>query len=137
MANSEETQIAGDLDGLKILAVDDEPDNLDFLIFLLEAAGAMVLGVKSASEALAELPQFLPDLLVSDIGMPEVDGYELIQQIRRLSPQAGGQIPAIALTAYAGEANQQQAIAAGYQLHLAKPLEADELISAIRLLCKT
>lgn len=72
-----------------------------------------------------------PDVLLSDIGMPEADGYMLIRQIRTLSPEKGGQIPAIALTAYAGELDQQQALAVGFQKHMAKPVEPAELIAAI------
>ncbi|MBD1842852.1 PAS domain S-box protein [Cyanobacteria bacterium FACHB-63] len=121
----------GDLAGLKILAVDDEADNLDFLVFLLETAGAIVRGVQSASSALETLPEFAPDILVSDIAMPDFDGYELIKQIRQKS-----EIPAIALTAYAGEANQRQILKAGFQRHLAKPVDPDELVNAIVSLLK-
>lgn len=121
----------GDLAGIKILAVDDEADNLDFLVFLLESAGAIVQGVQSAQSALEALPEFAPDLLVSDIAMPDLDGYELIQQIRQHS-----NLPAIALTAYAGETNQRQMLAAGFQQHLAKPVNPDELVTAIVSLLK-
>ncbi|MEP0915525.1 PAS domain S-box protein [Leptolyngbya sp. DQ-M1] len=127
----EPVESQGDLAGLKILAVDDEADNLDFLVFLLETAGAIVRGVQSASSALEILSEFAPDILVSDIAMPDLDGYELIQQVRQKS-----EIPAIALTAYAGETNQRQILKAGFQRHLAKPVDVDELVNAIVSLLK-
>ncbi|QYO68611.1 response regulator [Leptolyngbya sp. 7M] len=84
-----------------------------------------------ASEAIATLTQFKPDLLLSDIGMPDVDGYMLVRQIRTLPPEQGGTIPAIALTAYAGEIDYQQAMAAGFHQHISKPLEPTKLVEAI------
>jgi CheY-like chemotaxis protein len=98
---------------------------------VLEDCGAKVSAVSSATEALTTLVQLKPDLLVSDIGMPEMDGYMLLRQIRLLSPEEGGQIPAIALTAYAGEGNEQQAIKAGFQAHIAKPIDPTQLIATI------
>jgi CheY-like chemotaxis protein len=76
----------------------------------------------------------VPDVLLSDIGMPEVDGYMLMRKVRALSAERGARLPAIALTAYAGEYNQQQAIAAGFQLHISKPVEPEELVRAIATL---
>ncbi|MEW6490990.1 MAG: PAS domain S-box protein [Cyanobacteriota bacterium] len=119
------------LNGLRILVVDDEADMREFLSFLLEEYGVQVTVVASANEALKVLPQVKPDLLLSDIGMPEVDGYMLIRQIRSMPPEQGGQIPAIALTAYAGETDYKQALAAGFQKHISKPVESDELVAAI------
>jgi len=101
------------------------------VVFLLQQAQAIVISVNSAREALAALMQSKPDVLLSDIGMPDMDGYMLLQQVRALPPEQGGQIPAIALTAYAGDVNQQQALAAGFQRHIAKPVEPNELIAAI------
>lgn len=124
------------LKDLKILVVDDDSDALGLVEFLLEEAGAIVVSVPSACEALQALAQSRFDILVSDIGMPEMDGYMLMQQVRALPPDQGGEIRAIALTAYAGELNQKQAIAAGFQKHLAKPLESEELIDAIAALTK-
>lgn len=115
-----------DLAGIKILAVDDEPDNLDFLVFLLEAMGAIVESAKSAKSAFEKLSEFQPDLVISDIAMPDLDGYRLLQQIREQTD-----VPAIALTAYAGETNQRQILAAGFQHHLAKPVDPDELVNTI------
>jgi two-component system CheB/CheR fusion protein len=117
------------LTGLWILVVDDEEGTLELLKFMLESYEAQVLTVTSAREALDILSthpdQF--DVLVSDIGMPSQDGYFLIQQVRELDAEIGGQIPAIALTAYAGDLEQQRAIAAGFQAHIAKPVEPLQL----------
>jgi CheY-like chemotaxis protein len=121
----------GDLGGLHVLIVDDEADIRDLVAFILEQSGAKVTVATSASEALAALNQSLPDVILCDIGMPEVDGYMLMRQLRALPPERGGLIPAIALTAYAGESNQKQALAAGFQLHISKPVEPEELVRAI------
>ncbi len=118
------------LEGIRVLVVDDNIDTLEFLTFLLEQDGAEVRSAASALEALEVFAQWQPDLLLSDIGMPEEDGYMLIRQIRAMS-ERGGQIPAIALTAYAGEADRQQILKAGFQKHLTKPVEPSELTAAI------
>ncbi|MBD2156585.1 PAS domain S-box protein [Leptolyngbya sp. FACHB-16] len=120
-----------DLSGIQVLVVDDEPDSREFIAFVLEQAGARVLTAAIADEALAMIPRIKPAVLLSDIGMPGMDGYMLMQQVRALPPEQGGQIPAIALTAYAGEINQQQALAAGFQQHIAKPIEPERLVSVI------
>ncbi|MBD1847771.1 PAS domain S-box protein [Cyanobacteria bacterium FACHB-63] len=125
-----------DLNGIKILIVDDEPDTRDLVAFVLEQQGAQVTAATSAHEALLMLPQVKPDVLLSDIGMPEMDGYMLIQQVRALTPDQGGLIPAIALTAYAGDTNQQQVLAAGFQKHTSKPIEPDLLVQAIMSLIR-
>lgn len=119
---------------LCILAVDDEVDNLELVQFILEQAGATAICVSSATDALQQLHESKPDVLIADIGMPQMDGYTLIRQIRQLSPEQGGQIRAIALTAYAGETNQQQALAAGFQRHLPKPVEPETLVQTIEQL---
>ncbi|MBD2082890.1 ATP-binding protein [Leptolyngbya sp. FACHB-17] len=124
------------LEGIRALVVDDDTDSRDFVAFLLERAGANVITVASASEAFQALTHSRFDVLLSDIGMPEMDGYMLIQQIRALPSEQGGQIPAIALTAYAGELNQQQALAAGFQRHLAKPIDPSALIATITALIR-
>lgn len=115
------------LQGIQVLAVDDEVDNLDLVNFILEEAGANVISVSSATEALQLLQQTQPDILLADIGMPKIDGYTLIREIR----EQGGKIPAIALTAYAGDMNKKQALQAGFQFYLSKPVDPDELIQAI------
>jgi signal transduction histidine kinase/CheY-like chemotaxis protein len=111
------------LTGIRVLVVDDDADSREFIAFVLEQLGAQVSTVTSAGEAIASLEQLPPDILLSDIGMPDMDGYMLMRQIRAMPPEQGGQILAIALTAYAGEIDRQQALAAGFQHHLAKPVE--------------
>jgi signal transduction histidine kinase len=119
------------LTGIRILVVDDDTDSREFFAFALEQLGAHVSTVTSAGEAIATLARLQPNILLSDIGMPDMDGYMLIRQIRAMPPEQGGQILAIALTAYAGEIDRQQALAAGFQHHLAKPVEPDELVKVI------
>lgn len=124
-----------DLSGIHILVVDDDADSRDFITFVLEQAGAIVTAVGSGIEALQAINQCVFDLVVSDIGMPEMDGYALIQQIRALEPKR--EVPAIALTAYAGEIDQQQAIAAGFQAHIAKPVDPNAVIAIVVQFAKT
>lgn len=121
------------LAGLRVLVVDDETDTRELTAFILEQAGAFVTTAPSAIAALEALAQSPPDILISDIGMPEMDGYALLRQIRKTQP--GQLIPAVALTAYAGEVDQQQAIAAGFQTHLCKPVEPTIIIAVIARLC--
>ncbi|WP_052050735.1 PAS domain S-box protein [Leptolyngbya sp. KIOST-1] len=124
------------LSGVRILAVEDEDDARDLLVLVLEQAGATVTAVSSAAEALQQLPHLALDVLISDIAMPAVDGYMLVQQMRSQLVQQGKQpsFKAIALTAYAGEANQQQALAAGFQRHVSKPFEPADLVAEIAAL---
>ncbi|MEH2004227.1 hybrid sensor histidine kinase/response regulator [Nostoc sp.] len=124
------------LQGVNVLVVDDEVDTRDLIVFILEEYGASVRAFASASQALEAFALEKPDILLSDIGMPEMDGYMLIQQIRSLPPEQGGDIRAIALTAYAGETNQQQILEAGFQKHLTKPIEPVKLAIAIASLVK-
>ncbi|MBD2293428.1 PAS domain-containing protein [Anabaena sphaerica FACHB-251] len=119
------------LHGIQVLVVDDDADARDFVAFLLEQEGARVITAASAFEALTALTQSPPDILLSDIGMPEMDGYMLMRQIRALPPAQGGQIPAIALTAYAGELDEKQALKVGFQKHISKPISLDNLLKAI------
>lgn len=119
------------LSDTQILVVDDEPDIRDLVSFILQDYGVQVTAVSSAQEALQALSESIPDVLISDIGMPRTDGYMLIREVRSRSPQEGGRVPAIALTAYAGEMNQQQALAAGFQMHISKPVDPDVLVKAI------
>jgi PAS domain S-box-containing protein len=121
----------GSLKGIRVLVVDDEPDMREFVAFVLEEYGAQVTVAKSAAEALFALEESIPDLLLSDIGMPDRDGYMLMRQVRTWSSERGGQILAIALSAYAGEFNQQQALSAGFQAHISKPVEPEQLVRAI------
>jgi PAS domain S-box-containing protein len=117
--------------GCRVLVIDDEPDSRQLLWVILTQAEAEVTIAASATEFLAALESFRPQILVSDIGMPTMDGYALLQQVRSRSTDQGGRTPAIALTAYAGEQDQQQAEAAGFQRHLSKPIEPDQLVAAI------
>jgi PAS domain S-box-containing protein len=120
-----------DLRGIRVLTIDDEADSRELLTVLLAQAGAEVMTVASAAEFMAALESFQPDVLVSDIGMPEIDGYALLRLVRSLSPERGGQVPALALTAYAGEMNQKEALAAGFQKHISKPVEPNQLVARI------
>jgi PAS domain S-box-containing protein len=115
------------LEDVKVLVVDDEADSREFISTVLKECQAQVIVVSSAQEALQMLKQWTPDVLISDIGMPEENGYSLIRKVRSLSPEKGGNIPAAALTAYAGVEDRMQAIQAGFQLHLPKPIEPAEL----------
>lgn len=126
--------IRNPLQNIRVLVVDDEADMLDLARFVLEQHGAEVKIAASAAEALSILDRFVPDVLISDIGMPDVDGYMLMRQVRQRSPQAGGQIPAIALTAYAAECDRHLALQAGFQLHVPKPVEPEQLVQAIAAL---
>lgn len=119
------------LEACRILLVEDEADTRELLTFMLEQAGARVTAVASAAAALSALAELIPDVLLSDIGMAEMNGYSFMRQVRSLAPEQGGHIPAIALTAYAGEYDQKQAIAAGFQQHLSKPVQPDILVKAI------
>jgi PAS domain S-box-containing protein len=117
------------LDGLKVLVVDDEPDTRELLRVGIERCGAEVFAAASASEALEALTAFAPDVLISDIGMPGVDGYELIRRVRALPDDGGGRVPAIALTAYARVEDRMRALRAGYHMHVPKPVELAELVA--------
>jgi two-component system, chemotaxis family, CheB/CheR fusion protein len=116
------------LEGLHILLVEDDVDTREALVAALKGFGARMTTAGSVSEALDVLPQARPDLLVSDIGMPLQDGYDLIRQVRALSPEQGGLIPAAALTAYGAPRDRERILAAGFQIHIAKPAEPTELV---------
>jgi len=121
----------GSLAGLNVLVVDDDADTREAVIAVLSHRGAQATACASADEALAQMDRATPDVVVADIGMPGEDGYSLIRKIRSRPSDRGGQTPAIALTAYAGEANRRRALEAGYQRHMAKPVELDDLARAI------
>ncbi|MBE9206248.1 PAS domain S-box protein [Nostoc sp. LEGE 06077] len=125
-----------DLTSVRVLVVEDDPDSRDFLIFALEEYGATVIAAANAATGGEMLSQFQPDILISDIGMPGEDGYSLIRRIRKLAADQGGKIPAIALTAYAKNEDSQQALAAGFQKHLAKPIEPSQLAITIASLLR-
>jgi len=126
------------LQGVRVLVVDDETDARELVIFILEDAGALVVSAASAVEALEALTKTEVDVLISDIGMPTMDGYTLMQHVITQFAEKGEPLSAsnplpkaIALTAYAGEINQQKALAAGFQRHLSKPIDPTELVAAI------
>jgi PAS domain S-box-containing protein len=124
-----------DLEGVKVLVVDDEPDARSLIERLLRDRDAEVMTAASAKEALDLLAHDEPDVLISDIGMPKEDGYSLLRRIRKLKG-AKARLPAIALTAYARPEDRAKAIEAGYQLHLAKPVEASTLIAMVAMLSR-
>jgi len=123
--------LAPTLNGLQVLVVEDNTDTRDFIKVVLEQSGAEVTTVASVSEAMESLAQSSPDVLLSDIGMPGEDGYHLIRQVRDVEQQRGGKIPAIALTAYARLEDRMQALSAGFQMHLSKPVVPSELVQAV------
>lgn len=125
-----EERVAPVLEGIKLLLVEDEIDARDVLSQLLEHAGAQVVAVGSAKEALKKLEMVSADLLISDIGLPEMDGYSLIKRIRAAG-YSGRRLPAVALTAFASREDQRQALKAGFQVHIPKPVDKNELFGAI------
>jgi PAS domain S-box-containing protein len=120
-----------DLSGVKVLIVDDEADARGLIQRLLLECDAEVTTAASASEALALMEREQPDVLVSDIGMPEVDGYELLRRVRALAHDRGRKIPAIALTAFARSEDRTKALRAGFQVHVSKPVEPSELVATV------
>jgi PAS domain S-box-containing protein len=122
------------LDGVHVLLVEDDDDSRKLLGTMLKRYGARVTAMKSAAEGLTVFATDPPDLLISDIGMPDEDGYEFIRKLRALPADQGGQTPAIALTGYASRKDRERALAAGYHQHIAKPIEQSEMITAIAAL---
>lgn len=122
------------LRGVDVLVVDDNPDTRDLIQSILTRYGAKVRTAASAAEALEALNQSLPDVLISDIGMPEEDGYSLIRKVRAREASRGGHLPALALTAWGQAEHRQQALAAGFQIHMAKPAHPEELARAVATL---
>lgn len=119
------------LRGLRVLVVDDEPDARELLLAELSRCGTIVQLAETAAEALRQVSSWRPDALISDIGMPQMDGYTLIKAIRQLPDEQGGRTPAIALTAYASSQDRVKAFMAGFQAHLAKPIELHELLAVL------
>jgi signal transduction histidine kinase/DNA-binding response OmpR family regulator len=118
------------LEGLRVLVVDDEDDTRDLIATVLRRCGAEVLGCETASEALEQCQTWSPDLLISDIGLPGEDGYSLIEKVRAFDEPCG-QVPAVALTAYASPEDRDRVLSAGFQMHIAKPVEPEELVTII------
>jgi CheY-like chemotaxis protein len=129
----DDVEISSDemLKNLRILVVEDDPDTQELLKTVLQQHGAEVVAVGSAASALTEFERARPDVIISDIAMAGENGYELIRRIRALGPAAGGHVPAIALTAYASVVDRRRALLAGFQTHLAKPIEPDDLLAVI------
>ncbi|MEH2373175.1 response regulator [Nostoc sp.] len=119
------------LAGLNILVVDDDEDSRFYITTVLEADGATVMAVASAEVALKVLPELQPDILICDIAMPGEDGYTLIRKIRALKPDIWGKLPAIALTAYSDSEYRSLALEAGFQTHVAKPVDPGELVAIV------
>ncbi|HZH33516.1 MAG TPA: ATP-binding protein, partial [Pyrinomonadaceae bacterium] len=124
-------ECAPELSGLSVLVVDDEADARELLRQILEGCGSQVITAGSAAEAIAAFENAPPDILVSDIGMPDEDGYSLIRRIRALPADKGGRTPAIALTAYARVEDRARALTAGFQVHVPKPIEPVELAAVV------
>jgi CheY-like chemotaxis protein len=119
------------LAGLRLLVVEDDTDTADLLKTVLGYYGADVTAATSSREALDVVERLRPDVLISDISMPGEDGYTLVRQIRSLAPERGGRTPALALTAHARAADTEQAFLAGFEAHVAKPVEPAELADVI------
>jgi len=119
------------LDGLRVLLVDDEAEAREIISTVMTRTGAKVTACHSASEALATLLEWKPDVILSDIAMPDEDGYSFIGKVRSLPREKGGETPAAALSAYARDIDRRQALAAGYQMHIAKPIGATQLVTMV------
>ena len=119
------------LEGLKVLVVDDEADTRELIQEVLKDCGSEVILSRSAAEALEALEKYKPDILISDLGMPDEDGYSLISKIRALPSERGGHIPAAALTAYARAEDRMRVLRSGFQFHLPKPVDSAELVTVV------
>jgi PAS domain S-box-containing protein len=126
---------AAELTGITVLVVDDQPDARDLVKRVLEDSCATVLTAADVKEALRLVEDRRPDVLVTDIGMPEVDGYELLKRVRALGPLRGGRLPAIALTAFARSEDRTRALRAGFLVHVAKPVDPSELVATVASIC--
>jgi CheY-like chemotaxis protein len=125
-----------DLGNVRVLAVDDDPDALRLLTDVLEAAGAHVTTATSAAKALDIIASDAPHVMVADIGMPEMDGYELIRRVRSSSDPAIRDMPAAALTAFARSEDRTKALHSGFEMHLAKPVDPGELVASVATLVR-
>jgi CheY-like chemotaxis protein len=121
---------------LRVLVVDDDPDTRWFLRRTIVGAGGEVIAASSMDEATQVLQKLVPSIIVCDIGMPLRDGYDLIRYVRSLPAERGGRTPAIALTSYAGPMDRQRALEAGFDRHMSKPIDWDQLSFAIASLAR-
>ena len=126
----------GDLEGIHVLAIDDEEDALTLLRVVLEAAGAEVTTLSSPPTALERIADVKPHVLVVDLGMPEMDGFELITRIRKSTNAAIRNLPAAALTAFARSEDRTKALRSGFEMHLAKPVDPGELVASVATLAR-
>lgn len=119
------------LRGLRVLVVDDDADARELLAMILEEEGCVVCSAESAREAMRCIGTFMPDVLLSDIAMPEEDGYALIRNVRGLSRERGGEMPAAAITAYSRPEDRKKVLQSGFSLHVAKPIDPSQLLAAL------
>jgi CheY-like chemotaxis protein len=136
MTTAARERIPAPLDGLRVLVVDDEPDTLQIMRVVLERSGARVTTADSVKEALEAMENSWPDVLVSDIGMPVEDGYDLIRKVRLIGTERGAHVPAVALTAYTREEDRARSLAEGYEEYLPKPIDPSELIKLLARLAQ-
>ena len=127
----DEPVVSSSLEDVRVLVVDDDDDSRDLVGAILAHQGILTRSVRSARAALQALETFRPQVLVSDIAMPEEDGYSLIRRVRALSAEEGGAIPAIALSAFQTDGDRKKALDAGFTLHLAKPVYPAVLLQAV------
>jgi CheY-like chemotaxis protein len=125
------------LDGVRVMLVEDDADGRELLTLVLEEAGAAVSTSASAREALAALPSFQPDVLISDLGLPDEDGYALIRQIREREIGCGSRLPAIALTGFARAVDRARALSAGFEMHIVKPVDPAALTRQVAELVRS
>jgi hypothetical protein len=130
------TGLETSLIGQRVLLVEDDAGTRDPLVAMLTGRGAEVRSATSAGEAMVVLGEFRPDIVVSDIGMPGEDGYSLIRRIRELDPKLGGQTPTMALTSFARAEDRRKVLEAGFDAHVAKPIEFDRLAAEVLALCR-
>jgi CheY-like chemotaxis protein len=123
--------MAKELYGFRVLVVDDETDTRELLEWVLKRAGAEVVAVSNAKDAIEMLEKEKPHVLVSDIAMPEEDGYSLLRRVRALPPERGGRVAAVALTAHSLVQDRIQSLRAGFQSHVPKPVVPEELVEVI------
>jgi len=138
MIGGYEPGLGRDLDGVRVLLVDDDEFVREVMTLVLEDRGARVIGVATVGDALAELRREQPDVVVSDLGMPDEDGYALIRKIRALRADEGGDVPAVAVTGFVRRGDSTRTIREGFQAHFCKPVDGAVLAAAIqRLVRKT
>jgi two-component system CheB/CheR fusion protein len=130
-------KVIGNITGIRVLVVEDDPGTREALTEMLRLSGAEVRSAESAESAMTLFEAFTPELLVCDIAMPDEDGFNLLARIRALGPERGGDVPALALTALAGAEDRRRVFDAGFQMHMAKPVDIDRLVAALTALLKS